>query len=76
MHHIAPPLAAYGASILASSALDLRPQCSSGVDTHDSRPLCTGQPYSRPGSAVRALTDNRAFVNCVLGRPARLVFIG
>ena len=31
------PLAAYGASILASSALDLRPapQCSSGVDAHD-----------------------------------------
>ena len=31
------PLAAYGTSILASSALDLRPapQCSSGVDAHD-----------------------------------------
>jgi len=30
-----PPLADYGASILASSALDLRPpQCSSGVDAH------------------------------------------
>ena len=29
------PLAAYGASILASSALDLRlPQCSIGVDAH------------------------------------------
>ena len=33
------PLAAYGASILASSALGLRPapQCSSGVDAHDGR---------------------------------------
>jgi len=30
-----PPLAAYGSSILASSALDLQPpQCSSGVDAH------------------------------------------
>ena len=32
------PLAAYGASILASSALDLRPpQCSRGVDAHAHR---------------------------------------
>ena len=35
-----PTLAAYGASILASSALDLRPpQCSSGVDAHEITPL-------------------------------------
>jgi len=34
------PLAAYGASILATSALDLLPplpQCSSGVDAHEWR---------------------------------------
>jgi len=66
MHHITPlfetknsqplptphTLAAYGASILASSALDLRPppQCSSGVDAH----VCSNSPIDLTSAAMWA----------------------